>query len=253
MAFTELMKEIGIEETGTFGFHIKRVEELIEREKNGRYRLNSLGRLAYKVLVFGEKGRALGGLAETEAAYKILRGDKVVVDRELLEKYGKVGFEDIDILVFKHDVDGELFKNAVLYIRNTSKVVIPKRLVKVIYSRVEHGCKEIIVYEGETSGRWLALETENLEKIKSIQNFGEMVLTRGKLEKLRGEGIKTRIDNYGILVFGEDIDKELFNEVVYSVNSYGVIYAPKHLYTSIMEKTDSVSGVVRDIEDWRKK
>ena len=50
LSFSQLMEAAGIEETGTFGFHLKKTEPLLEKLPDGRYKLSKLGEKAYREL-----------------------------------------------------------------------------------------------------------------------------------------------------------------------------------------------------------
>ncbi len=50
LSFSELMGGVGVEDTGTFGFHLKALGPIIRQEKDGRYALSPLGMLAYELV-----------------------------------------------------------------------------------------------------------------------------------------------------------------------------------------------------------
>lgn len=114
MTFTELMRETGIEETGPLGFHMGRMEELVHREKSGEYKLSDLGALVYRVIRYAEGG---GDAAEAVGRVKTFKGvQRLLVNKEMLDKYSGVGFRHIETLIFEPDVDGQLFRDKVLYL-----------------------------------------------------------------------------------------------------------------------------------------
>lgn len=245
LTFTELMKEVGIEETGTFGFHIKRLEDLISKDGNGIYRLNELGRLAYEILKYVKKESS-----EAERVKTIIHFDVYVVTREMLEGSEGVEFKHITTLIFRHEIDEELFKKKVLSLKHIKRIIVPRRLVKMLYSRMEKYCGSVITYEGELPSKWLDMTSEEFEKIKDIDVYGSLLLTRNRLEKYREEGIKIRIENYGKLIIDEDVDRELFDKTVHSIESFGVIYAPRDLFRIINDKIESTTGTIKPIEEY---
>jgi len=251
MQFTELMSRLGIEETGTFGFHIKRLNELLERTDEGKYRLSELGRLAYNIIRFAEEGK-IERISQVTSLPKVKvfsNITKLIVDRALLEKYNKVAFDWIGTLLFAEDVDEELFKNKVLYFKGVGTIVVPRRLLRLAYGRLESMCGDIIGYEGELPRRWIEFKAEK-KRIKDIENYtGTFILTRDRLEKAKEQGYILRIENYSTLVIDRDIPPELFDEVVHSIESYGPIYAPRELHRVIMNKIETGAGI-HDIEEW---
>ena len=250
MQFTELMEKLGIEETGTFGFHIKRLNELLERTGEGKYKLSELGQLAYNIIRFAEGGKVeeIGEVTPTPTVKVFNNIAKLLVDRTLLEKYNKVAFDWIGTLLFTEDVDEELFKSKVLYFRGVGTIVVPKKLLRLAYGRLESMCGDIIGYEGELPRHWIEFKAK--KRIKDIENYtGTFILTKDRLERAREQGYVLRIENYSTLVIDRDVPPELFSEVVHSIESYGPIYAPKNLHRVIMNKVETGTGV-HDIEEW---
>ena len=249
MQFTELMERLGIEETGTFGFHVRRLRDLLERGEDGRYRLSELGRLAYRLIRAAE-----GGIAEIEALgaepkVKVFNNiSKLVVDREMLERHDKVAFNWIGTVIFTEDVDEELFKRKVLYFKGVGTIVVPKRLVRLAYGRLEEMCGNVVGYEGEVPRRWLEVEEERVEELENYS--GTLILTRERLERAKEEGRKLRIENYAVLVVERGVTPELLDEVVLSIESYGPIYAPRELHRVIANKIEGAGGI-EDIDCWR--
>ncbi len=50
LTYTELMKETGVDDSGTFGFHLRRMSKLLKKNRMGEYELTVLGWKAYKTL-----------------------------------------------------------------------------------------------------------------------------------------------------------------------------------------------------------
>ena len=55
--YTELMRKTGVDDSGTFGFHLRRMQKLLKKNQRGEYELSELGWKAYKILkqLKGEK------------------------------------------------------------------------------------------------------------------------------------------------------------------------------------------------------
>lgn len=106
--------------------------------------------------------------------------------------------------------------------------MVPRHLVKAVYGRTE---------------------AEELRRIKDIDVYGTLILTRSRLEKYRNEGLKLRIENYGKLVMEEDVSGELFEEAALSINSCGVVHAAPHLHLLISDRTESSTGAIKDLAE----
>jgi len=250
LSFSELMELAGIEETGTFGFHMRRIEDLVEKLDDGRYRLSDLGRLAYSIICFAEGKGDIVPSRPVKGEVKVFNYiSKVVIDRSLLEKYSKVGFDYIGKVVFTEDVDEELFRDKVLFFKGVGKIVVPKHLVRLAYSLLDEYCGSVIRYEGKVPKRWL----EEKRGVRELVNYGEMVITRRRLEKAVEEGYMLRIENHGTLIIEEDVNPELFERAVFSIDSRGEIYAARKLHRIISDKIESISGGVRDLAELTEK
>jgi len=250
--FTEIMSRVGISETGTFGFHIKRMEDLLEKTDDGKYKLSDLGLVAYNIIKYAKEGRVAKITEEKPSVekvkvFKYLK--KLIVDRGLLEKYSKVGFDYVGTVVFTEDVDPELFKKKVLFFKGVGTIVVPKNLVKIVYSFIEEYCGSVVSYEGALPQKWLGEE----KPVKNLDIYGgDFILTRERLEKAKREGFMYRIENYGRLIIERDVTPQLFDETVFSIDSYGEIYAPRALHKIILNKIESVSGQILDLSEFEK-
>jgi len=250
--FTEIMSRLGISETGTFGFHIKRMEDLLEKTDDGKYKLSDLGLVAYNIIKYAREGR-VAKIEEEKPSIekvKVFRYlEKLIVDRSLLEKYSKVGFDYVGTVVFTEDVDPELFKKKVLFFKGVGTIVVPKNLVKIVYSLMEEYCGDVVGYEGTLPHKWL----EEEKPVKNLDIYGgNFVLTKERLEKAKKEGFMYRIENYGRLIIERNVTPELFDETVFSIDSYGIIYAPRALHKIILNKIESISGQILDLSEFEK-
>lgn len=50
LTYSELMKKVGIEDSGTFGFHMRKMHRLLKKNDMGEYELSELGLKAYDML-----------------------------------------------------------------------------------------------------------------------------------------------------------------------------------------------------------
>jgi len=48
-SFSDLMHSVELEDTGTFGFHLNVLRNLVELDKGGKYRLSNLGKVAHQL------------------------------------------------------------------------------------------------------------------------------------------------------------------------------------------------------------
>jgi len=85
-SYSELMKALGVEDSGTFAFHVKKLVELgiIEKDESGNYRLTDLGAKAYEII---------RGLKEEAKAVEAVK--EAVAERREEAKAGIVEFSDL--------------------------------------------------------------------------------------------------------------------------------------------------------------
>jgi len=149
-SFTELMKDLNIDDTGTLTFHLKKLAGFITKTPDGYYELTELGLKAYSLLKsFSKQGVELGraGGKEAELSFTVVgagagsvKPDLVIlsdrlslrVDRELLEKVRSMGkrllIADVVRVEVDEDVDPRLFEEAVEGIQDVVTLRVPKHL-----------------------------------------------------------------------------------------------------------------------------
>lgn len=112
--YTELMRKTGVDDSGTFGFHLRRMQKLLKKNQRGEYELSELGWKAYKIL-------------------KQLKGEKPVEKvEEKIEK--KEAVEKLTPLIISDRMNFELTKEmAKAYLQRGRKLVITDILKVVIY------------------------------------------------------------------------------------------------------------------------
>jgi len=66
MSFSDLMRATRLIDTGTFGFHLNVLRNLVIQDEEGRYCLSDLGKTAHQLLISIEKTKEVNDLTETE-------------------------------------------------------------------------------------------------------------------------------------------------------------------------------------------
>lgn len=54
LTFSELMRRVGIDDSGTFGFHLRALESIVDQDKEAKYHLTKLGNLAFEIVSMAE-------------------------------------------------------------------------------------------------------------------------------------------------------------------------------------------------------
>lgn len=236
LSFSQLMEEAGIGETGTFGFHLKRAEPLLEKLPDGRYKLSRLGEKAYGILLFLEKPEAFTAPSEKpEAGVKEFRSlNRLLLNAERLSKYDKVVVKDCNEVLIDSDVSPELFKDKVLSIENVNRIVCPKELHKAVLSRIERGYGVIETYEGA-----LPLE-EGSAHPNYLENYGVLEVDVSKLRP------GTSIENYGRLTL-KGLTEENVGKIA-EIDNYGVLRVPKGFKEHVIARITGNWGRVEEYE-----
>ena len=139
LSYTDLMKEVGIEDSGTFGFHIRKMKMLITKDEWGKYKLNELGYRAYEIIKDLEEGLLKEAPSEVESKELEVTviSDKVSFEltRELAESLKRKGkrliIGDIMKLII-HPMPRELFDEIVESIYDCLTVYAPSQLVDLV-------------------------------------------------------------------------------------------------------------------------
>lgn len=151
--YSELMNSIGINDSGTFAFHIRRMRYLINKDRYGNYFLTDLGKIGYEILENIEKPKEIlsfkektreEGIQEIGTIIRISGRLYYFLSKDFLEKLKrenrKLMLEDILELVIDKNVTSNLFKNVVLEINDALNVHVPKHLLLTVESR----CKDVL-------------------------------------------------------------------------------------------------------------
>lgn len=226
MTFTDMMRAAGIGETGTFGFHLKRLQPLLERTEAGKYRLSPLGRLAYTVLKCAEEGEV-----PRKKGYEVLSDiSELMLDRKRLEELELVEIVDCEKLVIASDVSPELFDRKVLAIRDVEEIIVPRHLYRNVLRKVEGGVERIEVYEGETP------EFQGV-----VENFDRLTLDCSQLTGSIG------IENFGVLTL-KGLTKETALRIRY-IENFGVLRVSKGKVGLIIGKLRENYGAIEEYEE----
>ena len=147
-SFTELMRDLNIDDTGTLTFHLKKLSGLITKTSDGYYTLTELGQKAYALLKSSKVSAEEVKETEVpkakpvveEVREKSMKPDLVIlsnrlslrIDRELLEKVKAMGrkllVKDVVKVEIADDVDETLFNDVVESIEDVVTLKVPKHL-----------------------------------------------------------------------------------------------------------------------------
>jgi DNA-binding transcriptional ArsR family regulator len=140
LSYSELMKITGVEESGTFAFHIKMLQGLIEKDpKTGEYRLTEEGWRAYRALqiLSGEEKLVTEGKKPSAAKEIITVSDKLeyVLSRNLAEKLCSENKKlyITDVLMLKiEDMPEELLECVLEGIEDVFYIDVPDNLKPIV-------------------------------------------------------------------------------------------------------------------------
>ena len=137
LTYTDLMKEVGIEDSGTFGFHLRKMRRMLDKNDIGQYKLNDLGRKAYEIIKnlegkYPEEEREEVREVETMVITDRLRFD---LTRDLIETLHREGKKLIlkDIITLNiHPMPRELFDKVVEELSDCLVINAPKELIDLV-------------------------------------------------------------------------------------------------------------------------
>ncbi len=140
LSYSELMRITGVEESGTFAFHIKMLQGLIEKDpKTGEYRLTEEGWRAYKALqiLSGEEKPVLEGKEPSMTKEALTVSDKLeyVLSRNLAEKMCRENKKlyITDVLMLRiEDMPEELLECVLEGIEDVFYIDVPDNLKPII-------------------------------------------------------------------------------------------------------------------------
>ncbi len=145
--YTELMRKTGVEDSGTFGFHLRRMQKLLVKNNRGEYELSSLGWRAYNILkqLKGEepkpvKEKEKKELEKGEELTPLVISDRASFEltREMAESYLRRGRRLVIMDVLKviiHPMPRELFDKVVEKISDVLTLHAPKELEDLVHEK----------------------------------------------------------------------------------------------------------------------
>jgi len=139
LTYSELMSKVGVEDSGTFGFHMRKMRRLLEKTSSGKYTLSELGKFAYNLL----KGEKAFVTTSTISETKEVREPLIISDRisfELTEEIinsckergRKLIIADIVNLII-HKIPRKVFDEVVEKISDCVTVYVPKELEDIVH------------------------------------------------------------------------------------------------------------------------
>ncbi len=145
--YTELMRKTGVEDSGTFGFHLRRMQKLLVKNNRGEYELSNLGWRAYNILkqLKGEEPKPVKEKEKTREEKVGELTPLVISDRasfeltrEMAESYLRRGRRLVitDVLkVIVHPMPRELFDKVVEKISDVLTLHAPKELEDLVHEK----------------------------------------------------------------------------------------------------------------------
>ncbi len=151
-SFTELMRDVGVEDSSVMAFHMRKLGALIRKNEKGYYELTEVGWRAYRLLrdlevesVSDRIGKVIESRAR-ESKEEIESGKEITVSnaieyritRELVEKLSnegkKLSLRNILLLKVDSDVDPEKLKAILGEVDNVLEVRAPKEIRDILRS-----------------------------------------------------------------------------------------------------------------------
>jgi len=235
LTYTKIMKRLGIEDSGTLGFHLKKMSRLLRKNEFGEYSLSDLGRRALEILERLENGgRAEPVEAEPGEERLKIFSDKMSMEytprlaRRLREQGRKAVFSDILKLVI-YPMDRELFNATVESIQDVLTVYTPHHLYEDVLEKCEDVFR-VVRYdpgrEDELKGEAVVVKVEDnfLDKIiggvvSGISDLLTSAFTKSTaLVALPERSGRQRREKYMELTYKED-----FRRVSIHINDGGVV------------------------------
>lgn len=155
LPYVELMKYVGIEDSGHFAFHLRSLQGLIEKDEKGLYRLSQLGWKVYRIL----KDLYSGEDEKAKATELFVFRDAISihVTKELLtrlrERGQKAIIRDAISVTVDDDVDAELFDTVIERIEDVVSLRVPKHLRELALLK----CRDVLSISTEDEGKFLGL------------------------------------------------------------------------------------------------
>ncbi len=150
-SFTQLMKDVGVDDSSVLAFHLRKLRRLIRKNEQGDYELTNLGVKAYKILKelsLGEERKEEGKSEEVKVEVSrerkegevITISDKIslTLTKDMLMNWYKEGkkvvIEDVIKLIIE-PVSREVFKSVIKGIYDVVTVYAPRELSAEVYEK----------------------------------------------------------------------------------------------------------------------
>jgi len=223
MAFSELMKELGVDDTGTLTFHLRKLVGLITKISSGEYTLTNLGKKAYDIMMNMERVETLEQHNIEQKDFYIaskvkevkpreeLKPDLIfvvdrinfVIDKQLLEHTKSQGkkllVNDVITLEIAEDIDPQLFKETVDSISDIIMIKVPKHLRSI----VELKSRDVLTIKEIDVGS------------RTLSSIPSTIISIGNIVSVIAEAVSSAI-KFSATKFTKNIAKTLIYENVFS-------------------------------------
>ncbi len=172
LSFTDLLKELGIEDSSLLAFHMKKLEGFIRRNRRGYYELTSTGWKAFRVLKELEResvsdelakaieARASWGTHEVREEGEVVRVSGLITYtltnefvKELVSSGKGLVIEDVIALDVDDGISRDDLSKVLKEVRNVVAIRAPPHLVDLISSR----SREVLAITGRgVKGRYVS-------------------------------------------------------------------------------------------------
>ena len=235
ISYTKLMKKTGVEDSGTFGFHIKKMRKLLKKNDLGEYILNDTGLKAYKLIKdLEQKKKTEERKEKSEEDEEIVISDKLSFEfdeafaRKLYEDGKKVIFTDIVTFTI-YPMPPEIFDSVVKEISDCVTIYVPKEIENNLHLKA-NDVLTIKSYEGEKPRR------------KGYRMFLDLGFLPSLLSNVM-EGVFSALSKVDLTNSFNKVKKEIYleNELDYVNNANLEI----SLSGGVLEITEGEKGYVR--------
>ncbi len=147
MTYSELMREVGIEDSGTFAFHLRSLGGLVEKTSDGRYKLTDKGMEVYRALkillgekpISKEKEQPVEKPSAEQLPLFIGNMGKCYITKEIVEEAlrtnRKIVVQNCIKTVFDDDIEPDDLRRVLEKVEGVVVVEAPSRLHPIIGMR----------------------------------------------------------------------------------------------------------------------
>ncbi|RLG84445.1 MAG: hypothetical protein DRO18_07100, partial [Thermoprotei archaeon] len=237
-SFTQLMKDVGVDDSSVLAFHLRKLRRLVRKNEQGDYELTDLGVKAYKILKelsLGEerKEEEKGEEAKVVITKERREGEVIAISdkisltltKDMLMSWYKEGKRVVIADVIKliiEPVPKEVFKSVIKGIYDVVTVYAPRELSAEVYEKcIDVGT--IKFYEGKRP------EAKERGKVSSIiidlSGVGEVLSTIPQIVTKITTALSKHLES---IVLGVKEGETYISEPIFKE-----IKAPKNLITTI--------------------